>query len=446
VILFFDECFVSILQEVKLRTTFTKCGLLSCLILLAPIAKPSQAENLVLDSLIAQALRANPDLAAARLRYRAFEAKVPQAGSLPDPMLKVTVSNLPTDTWDLDRTPMSGIELMLTQTIPFPGKLGLKKNAARNLAGMAEKEFESARDYVTAELKRNYYQLCWLEKSVEITRNNKRLLDDFADIASTRYSVGEGLQQDVLKARVEISRMTDRLISLEEMGKTVGARINVLLDRDPQASLGEPGELSLPETAYSEEELQNMAVGSNLALRGMDFSVRAKESSYRLSRRQYLPDLTLSVGYRIRDEVNMDPVRGVDFFSASVGISVPLYFWSKQKKNVKEKRLDWESAGQKYRSMENDTKLAISRLFYSLVRYGEEAQLYSTAILPQARQSLESARSAYQVGKVDFLTLLNSQTTLYNYEIAYHQALSSYYMTMADMEQIVGASLPKEGE
>ncbi len=429
-----------------MKTTFLGCGLISCLILLVPIAKPSQAEVLVLDSLIADALRANPDLAAARLRYRAFEAKVPQAGSLPDPMLKATVSNLPTDTWELDRTPMSGIEFMLTQTIPFPGKLGPKKNAARNLAGMAQKEYESARDLVAGELKRNYYQLYWLEKSVRITRKNKRLLEDFADIASTRYSVGEGLQQDVLKAQVEVSKMTDKLISLEEMGKTVRAKINVLLDRDPQASLGEPGELSLPEMVYSEEELQNMAVNSNPVLRGMDFSVWAKESSYRLSRRQYLPDFTLSAGYRIRDEVNMDPVRGVDFFSASVGISLPLYFWSKQKKNVQEKRLDWESAGQKYRSMENGAKLAVSRLFYSLVRYGEEVRLYSTAILPQARQSLESARSAYQVGKVDFLTLLNNQMTLYSYEIAYHQALSSYFITLADMEQVVGASLLEEGE
>lgn len=429
-----------------MKTTFLGCGLLICLMLLAPTSESSRAGELLLDSLVAEALRANPDLAAARLRYRAFEAKVPQAGSLPDPMLKVTISNLPTDTWELDRTPMSGIEFMITQTIPFPGKLGLKKNAARNLAGMVEKEYESARDFVAGELKRNYYQLYWLEKSIQITRKNKRLLEDFANIASTRYSVGEGLQQDLLKAQVEVSKMTDRLISLEEMGKTVRAKINVLLDRDPQASLGEPGELNLPEISYSEEELQNMAVNSNPALRGMGFSVRAKEFSYRLSRRQYLPDFTLSAGYRIRDEVNMDPVRGVDFFSASVGISVPFYFWSKQKKNVQEKRLDWESAGQKYRNMENGTKLAVSRLFYSLVRYGEEVRLYSTAILPQARQSLESARSAYQVGKIDFLTLLSNQATLYNYEIAYHQALSSYFVTLADMEQVLGVSLLEEGE
>ena len=429
-----------------MRTLFLRYGLAVGLILLVPTLKRGQAEELRLDSLIAEAQRVNPDLAAAKLRYQAFEAKVPQAGSLPDPMFKATVSNLPTDTWELDQTPMSGIEFMLTQRIPFPGKLGLKKNAARSLAGRAEKEYESAREFVIGELKRAYYQLYLLEKSIGITQRNRDLLQDFARIASTRYSVGKGLQQDVLKAQVEVAKMTDRLISLEEMRRTVRAKINILLDRSPADPLGEPQELSLMDMTYSERELQNLTLDYSPALQGMDFLVRAKESSYRLARRYYLPDFTLSASYRVRDEVRMDPVRGVDFFSASATVNIPLYFWSKQKKNVQEKKLDWEAAQESYQSMRNQTQLAISRLFYSLEKYKEEVELCSTAILPQARGSLESAKSAYQVDKVDFLTLLNNQTTLYNYEIAYHQALSPYFVIVASLEEMVGRPLLVKGE
>jgi cobalt-zinc-cadmium efflux system outer membrane protein len=429
-----------------LRTTYLGCGLVICFILLVPMAGLIQAEELILDSLIARASRVNPDLNAAKLLYQALEAKIPQAGSLPDPMLKATVSNLPMDSWELDRTPMSGIELMVTQTIPFPGKLGSRKNIARNLAGKAEKEYLSVGDFIVAELKTNYYQLYLMEKSIQITRKNKSLLQDFAAIASTRYSVGSGLQQDVLKAQVEVSKMTDMLISLEEKRRISQAKINVLLDRDPQDSLGSPQDLVFRELGFTELELQKMALAENPALQGMNFMVRASASSYRLVRKQYLPDFTLSVSYRLRDEVQMDPVKGVDFFSASAGINIPLFFWSKQKKQVQEKKLDWESAGQKYESMKNNTRLAVSRLFYSLARYREEIGLYTTAILPQARQSLESARSGYQVGKVDFLTLLNNQVTLYNYEIAYHQAISSYFMTIAKLEEMVGKQLLREGE
>jgi outer membrane protein TolC len=410
------------------------------------VSASSQAQEVVLDSLISEALRANPDLAAAKLRYEAFEATVPQAGSWPDPKFKTVFSNLPTDSWAMDRTPMSGIELMFTQKIPFPGKLGLKKNATRSLARKAKEEYESAEDFVISELKQNYYRLYLLEESIEITQRNKLLLEDFAKIASTRYSVGKGVQQDVLKAQVEVSKMTDKLISLEEKNWMVRAKLNVLLDRDPQDHLGEPRELIFRGLDYSEEELQDMAIENNPALKGMGFLVEASQSAYRLARREYLPDFTFSVSYRLREEVQMDPVRGVNFFSASAGINIPLYFWSKQKKKVQEKALSLESARQKYEGKENDLKLGVSRLFYSLNKYTQEVELYQSAILPQARQSLESAKSGYQVDKVDFLTLLNNQITLYNYEIAYHQALSSYCMTIAKLEELVGRSLLVKGE
>ncbi len=429
-----------------MRKTFLACFLTVLLSFLMLVPPSSLAQELVLDSLIAEALRANPDLAAARSRYQAFEAKVPQAGSWPDPMFKTVFSNLPTDSWAMDRTPMSGIELMFTQKVPFLGKLGLKKNATRSMARKAEKEYESAEDFIISELKQNYYRLYLLETSIEITEKNKVLLEDFARIASTRYSVGKGVQQDVLKAQVEVSKMMDNLISLEEMNKTVRAKINVLLNREPQHSLGEPQELIFSKLDYTEEELQNLAVGSNPALKGMGFSVEASRLAYRLSRREYWPDFTFSVSYWLRDEVQMDPVRGVNFFSASAGINIPLYFWSKQRKKVQEKALNLESARQKYEGQENNLKFNVSRLFYSLSKYTQEVELYRTAILPQARQSLESARSGYQVDKVDFLMLLNNQLTLYKYEIAYHQALSSYFMTIARLEEMVGRSLFMEGE
>lgn len=429
-----------------MRTTFLAFFLAFSLSLSVPVSSSSLGEEVVLDSLISETMRANPDLAAAKSRYQAFEAKVPQAGSWPDPMFKTVFSNLPTDSWALDRTPMSGIELMFTQKIPFPGKLGLKKDATRSMAQKAEKEYESAEDFVVSELKQNYYRLYLLEKSIEITEKNKILLEDFARIAQTRYSVGKGVQQDVLKAQVEVSKMMDKLISLDEMNKMVRAKINVLLDREPQHSLGETEELTFRRLDYTEEELQNLAAENNPGLKGMGFSVEASRSAYRLARREYFPDFTLSVSYRLREEVQMDPVRGVNFFSASAGINIPLYFWSKQRKKVQEKSLSLESARQKYESKENNLKFKVSRLFYSLNKYTQEVELYRTAILPQARQSLESARSGYQVDKVDFLTLLNNQVTLYKYEIAYHQALSSYFMTIARLEEMVGRSLFAKGE
>jgi len=421
--------------------SFLGYGLAICLSLLALLPQQSMAQKLILDSLMVEVIRVNPDLKAAELRYKAFEAKVPQAGSLPDPMLKAVASNLPIDSWSFDQSPMSGVELMLTQKIPFPGKLGLAKKTARSVAQKTKEGYKSTENFILSELKRNYYQLYLLQKSIEITQKNKLLIEDFARIASTKYSVGKGVQQDVLKAQVEVSKMIDRLISLEEMRKIVQAKINILLNRNPQDSLGEVSDLTFREFNYSEEKLQNLALEENPYLKGKGFLVNASQSVYALARREYWPDFTLSASYRFRDEVEMDPVRGKDFFSFSASFNIPLYFWSKQKKKVLEKALDLESSHREYDAAQNNVKLGVSRLFYSLNKYKKEIQLYQSAILPQARQSLESAKSGYQVDKVDFLTLLNNQVTLFNYEIAYHQALSSYFQTIAELEEMVGKSL-----
>ncbi len=425
-----------------MRTILLGCGLVICLILVTLLANESSAQELVLDSLMAEAIRANPDLKAAELRYKTFETQVPQAGSLPNPMFQATLVNVSTKSWKLGKMPMSGTEYMLSQTFPFPGKLGLAKKSSRNMAQQSREDYQAAKNFILSELKQNYYQLYQLQKSIEIARKNKQLLEDFANIASTRYSVGEGLQQDVLKAQVEVSKMMDELISMEEMRKGTQAKINVLLARNPQDSLGETAELVFQKVNYSEDELQGLAAQNNPGLKGMEFEINASEAEYKMARRDYWPDLTLSLSYlRMKIDPTMDPAAERNFVSASAGLELPLYFWSKQKKKVTEKNYDLKSSRQKYEGMKNDLKFMVSEQFYSLNKYQEQIELYRTSILPLARSSLESAQTGYQVGKIDFMALLDNQMTLYNYEIGYYLALSSYFQTVTKLEEVVGKPL-----
>lgn len=430
-----------------MKTTYLGCGLLICFILLVPMAGWCQVTELSLDSLITMTLRVNPDLKAAEHRYRAFEAQVPQAGSLPNPMFQTSISNISTHSWSLGNAPMSGYEFMLSQTIPFPGKLGLAKNRTENLAQKSKEDYEYSRNFIISQLKQNYHQLCFLEKSIEITQENKLLLEDIAKIASTKYSVGEGIQGDVLRAQVELSQMINQIISLEEMRRVTRAKINILLNQNPQDSLGKPGELIFQKMSCSEEELQEAAVENNPQLKGMEFMVNASSADYKMARREYWPDLSLSFSYmRMKNNSSMDPVEGRDFISGSVGVELPLYFWSKQKQKVHQKSLELKFSQQEYEGMKASLKFGVSQLFYSLNRFEKEIDLYRTAILPQARQSLESAQSGYQVGKIDFLTFLESQITFYQYQIAFHQSLSSYQQTLAQLEEMVGGSLLQKGE
>src|SRR4030066_1336720 len=151
-----------------------------------------------LDQLVNQALQANPDLKSAEARYKSYLAKVPQAGALPDPMFMFGYANVPRTSLALDQMEMSGIELGLSQEIPFL-KLGLMKKCASLMSEKERQDYNSLKNYITSQVKQNYYDLSFWLKSIQITYQNKLLLEDLAKIASVKYSVGEGLQQDVLK-------------------------------------------------------------------------------------------------------------------------------------------------------------------------------------------------------------------------------------------------------
>lgn len=407
--------------------------LLSCLATTA-----GQAAEL--DQLVNQALQANPDLKSAEARYQAFQAKVAQAGALPDPMLMFGYANVPRTSLALDKMEMSGIELGLSQEIPFL-KLGLMKKSTRFMAEKEKQDYNSLKNYIVSQVKQNYYDLFFWQRSIQITEQNKLFLEDLAKIASVKYSVGEGLQQDVLKAQVEVSMFLDKLLDLEEQRKASRAKLNILLNRSPQESLSVAEEPDFVELAPNESELHQLALQSNPELAGMQAMVNSFQAENKLAKREYLPDLDLGAIYMIRRNRADDMLRGEDLLSFRATLNLPVYFWTKQSKKVTESRLLWQSSQQKLQNMSNQIKYGISEMLYQLQKSAQQVELYQKALLPQARQSLESAKSGYQVNKVDFLTLLDNQVTVLNYEIAYYQALSMYLKTIAQLEEMVGKPL-----
>ncbi len=395
-----------------------------------------------LEDLVNQALQANPDLKSAESRYKAFQAKVPQAGALPDPMFMFGYANVPRSTLSLDAMEMSGIELGLSQQIPFL-KLGPMKSAARQMAEKERQDYNSLKNYIVSQVKQGYYDLFFWQKAISITTENKLFLEDLARIASVKYSVGEGLQQDVLKAQVEVSMLIDRLLMLEQERKNTRASLNILLNRTPQDSLAATQQLEPVTFPLTEVELQEVALKNNPELTGMQAMVQATKEEHKLAKREYLPDLDLGATYMIRKNIPGDMLEGEDLLSFRATLNLPLYFWSKQSKKVKESGLLWQSSREKLEQMTNQVKYQISSMFYELEKSRKQIELYQSALLPQARQSLESARAAYQVDKVDFLTVLDNQVTLFNYEIGYYQMLTMYLKNIARLEEMAGKPLLK---
>ena len=391
------------------------------------------AESLHLPELIREALANNPEIAAAAQAWAAAKSRISQAGALPDPMLSLRLQNVgPSPSLGEEEMSMAG--LSVSQIVPFPGKRSLSEDAAREESRKMEAMLEETRRRVLAELKRLYFELALVKRSEAMVDEIQKLLKTLTETAQARYSVGEGIQQDVLLAQTELIRLTDRRIRLDQEEKKVKAAINAVILRPPTAPLGDPIPIRSPKPALTEDLFESAATAQSPMIRGSDRTVAAKERMFQMARRDRLPDFELSLGY-------FDRGRFESLYEAMVSMNLPLYYRSRQGARIREAEADLAGARESLNQDRQRVQLQVSDLYREITTSDRLRILIEQALLPQARLSFESAKAGYEVGKVDFLTLLNNLISLFEDEIGAEEMRFRYQSALAEMEELTGLDL-----
>ena len=416
-------------------------SLLGILILFSPGVGHTQEKPFksVLQSFIATALENNPEVKESQYRIKAAQEVPSQVSSLDDPTLQFQLMNLPVDSFDLSQEPVTQKQISLSQKFPFPGKLGLKAEIAGKNIDITRQDLQETRLAITRDVKRAFYELCFVLAATNITKENKTLLEQFVIIAESKYSVGKGLHQDVLKAQVELSQIMDQLIELQKLGEVEKAKLNSLMNFLPQKSLTIPHGISKTDFNYSLQKLQDIAERHRPLLTKIRFLKERYGSSKKLAEREYYPDF--NVGFKYGQREGTRTIDRPDFVSAFVGINIPLWYKTKQSRRVIESAQKMNMAGETYNKAKNQIFLNLKKRVDKEKQGSKTLQLIEQGVLPQARQSLESAMVGYSVDKVDFLTLLDSQLTLFNWQIKYHRELTDYEKNLAGIEQSAGKNL-----
>ncbi len=427
-----------------LGTTKTRWGfLLAASLPLLGAADPPAAtppDPLPLGWCLERAQVTNPDLDVARAVAEAAEARVYPAGALPDPRFRYELSNVPTGDLDLDSTPLSGQQLGLSQQLPFPGLLANRRKAARSAARASEERVGDESRRVAAGVERAWVELGFAQRALDVTVENIDLLRQLAKIAEAKYRVGEGLQQDVIRAQVALTELLNERLQREAAIRAAQARLGNFLDLPlgtflPRTTaLREPS--PLPDATALLEELEATSPG----LRALALRVEQAERQKRVAQLEGYPDFDLGVGYRLRKDVRGDPVDGDDFLGASVTIRLPVDR-RKWRAQVAERDALLRRSQAEYRQFRAALRDAVQARYADLERADREIALLEDGLLPQARQSLASSRSAYEVDQVDFLSLIDSQVRLLNAELRLERAIADRRAAFAALEASVGVPL-----
>ena len=402
-----------------------------------------KSDVISVEEAINVALESHPSLKAAEWKAKRAVEISKQAGSWKDPMITFGLVNIPYESFAFNREPMTGKKVSLMQQVPFPGKLGAKKAAALSEAEAVSEEISELEGYLVKRVKESYYNIFAIDWSIKITNESLDLLSRFVDIAETRYSVGRGIQQDVLKAQVELSKFEERLIKLQFKRVKSVAKLNTLMNRDSNSPIKVIEIFTPTKFEYTEMELIELAEEQRPALKAARYRIASKERLADYSRKLKMPDFGIGVAYTQRDELVGGNLLAADFISMTVGFSLPIKPGNRQSSKVEQSEAATQMEQEIYNNFFNNVKQDL-KIYYAEVEKGKKLiSLYEERLLPQAEQSFNSALSGYQVDKVDFITLLNNEVTLFNYRINYYRILTDYEKSIAAIEAVAGFRINK---
>ncbi|MDQ6989438.1 MAG: TolC family protein [Mariprofundaceae bacterium] len=401
-----------------------------------------QAAVLTLQQAVALVQQNNPALHAQQQAAQAWARRPAQAVSLPDPVFSLSTINIPVDTWSTSQENMSQVQLGISQALPFPGKLALLEDAAIHVAQAASANVDELKFSLISQVSHSWWNLLYLQHAMTTVQRNQDLLRQLIRIAHTKYKVGKGLQQDVLLAQLELSKLLDVEIQLQASEKQNQAQLQQLL----QLPMTQP--IVLPEVV--DESLPMLADAQTLTQQALVQRPRLKQqyqhqqaarSRVMLADKADFPDFTLTAKYGWRKNSDTG-VERADLASLNLSMTMPFFTGDKQDALQEQRRAELLQQDFLYQDLQSQVVRQVQVALAAYEQAKAQSLLFKTAIIPQAKQTVTSMLAAYQVNKVDFLNLIGAQITLYNYETQYwkvlaqaKQSLAILYATMGQTEE-----------
>jgi outer membrane protein TolC len=393
---------------------------------------------LSLPTAVGQALERNPEIQRLRHRLRALQARAKQAGYLEDPEIAFQLGGIPFSTpTNLNQADANLIGIR--QKLPFFGKLGLKEKIAGQEVKIAEQELHAKEREIVALVKTAYADLFMARRSVEILREQLEIMRTVSRATEARYQVGRVTQQDVFKALLEQTEITNQLIVAEEEGSAAEVKLNTAMFRPPRAPIEIAADLSLPKGSVNLTGVDEAALSHRPELKGAEEEIARTERMYELAERnRKYPDFM--VGW---DYMRMPTEMKKDRYAAMVNITIPFSPWTAGKRNheVEETLAEIRAAKASREAARNTTLREVGELKAKVRAAERSVELFREGILPQAELSFRASLAAYQAGRSEFIMLLDAERTLRESRMGYFKSQVALMQALADLERVVGKEL-----
>lgn len=385
-----------------------------------------------LRDLIAEAEQNNPQIAAAQYGYRAATHIAAEKSALPDTQLTLQQFSVgsPRPFAGYTNSEFAYIGIGVSQEIPYPGKRGLRALVGDREADIRRADGESVKRDVVDKIKSAYFQLAYLQQTLSILERNNNLLNDMQQIAESRYRVGQGNQQEVLKTQLQHTKILQEIAMHHRDAGQLQARLKQLLNRPQDSPDIETEPLTARPITYSAADLLKVVRDQNPAVQARQAMVNKAQAEVEVAKKEFRPDFNLQYMYENTDR------KFRDYYAVTLGINLPNR--SRRKAELAEAEANREQASKQLEAELQQRLADVQQQYVAAQSSGEQLKIYREGLIPQSDATFHSALAAYQANRQDFQTLISSFLDVLSLQLDYQRELAAHESALARLETLTG--------
>lgn len=389
-----------------------------------------------ISALLEEAAQKNPDVLAARRAWQAAAQVASQVSTMPDP--QVTLQHVsvgsPRPFAGYSNSDFAYIGFGVSQDLPFPGKLKLKGEAADRDAAIARKKLESVSRSIFQRVKEAYLQIAYIQQTLGVLERNDRLLEQIEKIADARYRVGQGSQQDVLKAQLERTKLQREFVHHHQVMQTQQTMLRKVLNRAGDSpDVTTEGLVETPLTISVNDLLAKVRT-ENPEVMGQQEMVNRQSLQVEMARKDRYPDFSVQYMWQHTAE------QFRDYYMVSVSARIPIYRRRKLNPEMTQAVDELTRSKREYESQVQSAFFEVRNQYIAAQTASQMLKIYREGLIPQALATYQSGLAAYQTGRLDFESLLAGFMDVLNFDVEYWKALADHETALTKIEQITGVS------
>jgi cobalt-zinc-cadmium efflux system outer membrane protein len=390
-----------------------------------------------LATLLDEAARNNPDILAARRGWQAATQVPSQVSTLPDPQVTVQSFSVgsPRPFAGYSNSNFAYIGLGVSQDFPYPGKLKLKGEAAQQDAAISRDKLDAVRRAVLQQVKEAYFQTAYIQQTLEVLDRNGKLLDQIEKIADARYRVGQGKQQDVLKAQLEKTKLLREVAHHHELMGTQQALLLKLLNRPPRSPEITTEPLVETPLRYTSDELLEKVRAQNPEVATQQEMVKKQSLQVEIARKDRYPDF--SVQYMWQRTGPSFP----SYYMLTFSARLPIYRRRKLNPEMTQAVEELNRSQREYESQVQTAYFDVRNQYIAAQTASQMLKIYREGLIPQALATYQSGLASYQTGSLDFESLFSTFLDVLNFDGEYWKTLMEHETALARIEQVTGVPL-----